>query len=179
MVKKSDIKFVGNGTKFSRISYGEVVGVNGRGSVTVKNEEGFEWTVAADIFEAEFFTPNQYDDTKEVTRTEMIQILDTNPRIIMKVKFKKKPEQKVLVDTVKDLLEADKKPGIGNLRKILKKAVEGEERVMIGRHQGGYDDFGRLMFTDMEAEDGHLRTVDPRTVEEVTVANVKYILKNK
>lgn len=175
MSKKCSVNSIGKGTKFSRISYGEVVSV--QGAVEVKNEEGLTWTVGRSIFEEEFFTPDQYDIAKEVTRTEMIQIIDSNPRIIMTVKFKKKPEQKVLVQTVQDLIVAEDKPGIGKLRKILKKAVEGETRTMVGRHQGAYDDFGRLMFTDMEANDGRPRQVDPRTVEETIVANVKYVLK--
>ena len=178
MSKKCDVRFLGTGTKFSRISYGEVVDVTPT-SVEVKNEEGLKWTVGRSIFEEEFFTPNQFAETEEVTRTAMIQVIDSNPRIIMTVKFKKKPEQKALVDTVQGLLDADDRPSIGTLRKILKSAVEGEMRTMVGRHQGVYDDFGRLMFTDMEADDSRLRLVDPRTVEEIVVENVKYVLKRK
>jgi hypothetical protein len=49
---------------------------------------------------------------------------------------------------------------------------------MVGRHHGHKDEFGRLQFTDMEVTSGHnLRLVDPRTVEEAIIANVKYVVK--
>ena len=60
---------------------------------------------------------------------------------------------------------------------ILQLATAGDERTMIGRHQGVQDDFGRLQFTDMEATGSPLKQVDPRTVEWSIIGNVKYVLK--
>lgn len=168
------------GTKFSRLSYGEVVAVRGA-SVHVKNEDGMDWTISAGIFEEEFYTPDQYTEVKEVNRTEMIEAILSNPRVAMTVSFKKKPELRAIKELVSGLWDdaagGAKKPGPVVLGRKLKPVLEGEERTMIGRHYGAQDDTGRLQFHDMEASGHPLRQVDPRTVYEAVIANVKYVLK--
>jgi hypothetical protein len=169
------------GTKFSRISYGEIVGIYRR-EITVRNEAGTTWTISPDIVEDEFYTPDQFTEVKEVNRTEMVQAIVSNPRIVMRVTFKKKPDPKDLKSAVGQLLDdveaGGKRPGVRKLASILKEATEGQTRVMIGRHSGALDEFGRLQFTDMEVTKGHnLRQVDPRTVEEAIVAGIKFVLK--
>jgi hypothetical protein len=180
--KKCDISRLQPGDKYSRLSYGEVVKVNpSLGWVCVRNEDGKEWHVAGDIFEDEFTTADQWEQEREVTRTEMVDVIISNPRIAMTVTFRKKPEPKVLRDTVQHLIDAakagDKTPTSRKLSAMLKEATEGETRVMVGRHFGVQDEFGRLSYTDMEAKDSRLRKVDPRTVEEAIIDNVKYVLK--
>lgn len=182
---KCDSSKLKPGTKFSRISYGEIVDTGGRGfrdGFTVRNEKGDEWTIDPSLIEKEFYTPDQFDEVKEVNRTEMVQAIVSNPRIVMTVTFKKQADPKALktlVDSLLDDVAAGRtKPGPRKLSTLLKEATEGETRVMIGRHNGNQDDFGRLQFTDMEVTSGMpLRQVDPRTVEEAIVANVKYVLK--
>ena len=70
------------------------------------------------------------------------------------------------------------------IKKAVKHGLEGEERVMIGRHYGASDDFGRVHFVDMEVVkdaskdyDTRMRLVDPRTLQHLIVNNVKYNLK--
>jgi hypothetical protein len=167
------------GTKFSRISYGEIVSVH-TNEITVKNEQGVEWTITPQLVEAEFFTPDQFDSVQEVNRTEMVKAIVENPRIVMAVKFKKQANPKDLVAVVTGLLDDEKggrkRPGPRTLSKKLKEATEGAKRTMVGRHYGMFV-LGRLQFTDMEAAGVPLRQVDPRTVEEATFGNVKYVLK--
>lgn len=166
--------------KWSRISYGKVISV-GYGNVEVQNEYGMIWTIGTDIFEKEFFTSDQFNETKEVNRTEMIATIVGNPRIIMSVHFKKKPDHKILVAAVTELLDdvhtGSELPTSRKLSTLLKTATAGDERTMIGRHYGVQDDFGRLQFTDMEATGSPLKQVDPRTVEWSIIGNVKYVLK--
>ncbi len=163
------------GTKFSRTSYGEIVEVIANGTFVVKNEEGKEWQITGDIVAEEFFTPDQYDDAFELTRTELFEELLKQQRIVMTVFFTKKPDHKKLVLTVEKLMEGDQPCNKRELSKILKEATTGEERTMIGRHYGAIDEFGRLQFVDMENKG--LRLVDPRTVEWFIAGNIKYVLK--
>lgn len=183
---KCDASKLKPGTKFSRISYGEIVHVNNRrygdGSITVKNEQGVEWTITPSLVEAEFFTPDQFDKVEEVNRTQMVEAITSNPRIVMTVVFKKQADPKTLKELVSSLLddvEAGRtRPGPRKLGTLLKGATEGETRTMIGRHFGTQDEYGRLQFHDMEVTSGMpMRVVDPRTVEEAIIANVKYVLK--
>jgi hypothetical protein len=169
------------GTKYSRISYGTIVRVD-YDTVTLRNEEGIEWGIAKQLVDAEFYTPDQFDSVKEVNRTDMVQAIVSNPRIVMTVTFKKQADPKDLKTTVLKLLQDTKAgakiPATRKLSTILKQATEGESRTMVGRHHGGTDEFGRLQFTDMEVDSGHnLRLVDPRTVEEAIFGNVKYKVK--
>jgi hypothetical protein len=46
---------------------------------------------------------------------------------------------------------------------------------MFGRHEGAYDEHGRLYFVDMESKG--MRTVDLRTVESVFVNGRLYVVK--
>lgn len=179
-MKKSDITKIKPGTKFSRSSYGTVVRKD-FDTIIVKNEEGLEWSIGKHIFEAEFYTPDQYDEVKEVTRTDMAELIIGNPRIVMTVRFRKQPDKKDLVSAVKKLLDdaeaGGKRPSDRKLSSLLTEATAGEERTMIGRHHGHQDEFGRLQFTDMEATGHNLRTIDTRTVEEAIFGGVKYTLK--
>lgn len=180
---KCDTSKLEVGTKFSRISYGEIVNVGHfGGQLTVRNEQGTEWSITPTLVEAEFFTPDQFTKVEEVNRTEMVQAIVGNPRIVMTVTFKKQAKPADLKAAVIQLLDDEKagrtRPGTRKLGTLLSAATEGETRTMIGRHQGNQDEFGRLQFTDMEVTSGMpLRQVDPRTVEEAIIANVKYVLK--
>lgn len=179
-MSKTDCSKIKPGTKFSRSSYGTIVGTT-RDSVEVKNEEGLQWSVGRAIFEAEFHVPDQFTEIKEVTRTDMAELIINNPRIVMSVRFRKQPEKKTLVDVVKKMLDdaeaGGKRPSDRKLSSMLGDATAGEERIMIGRHHGHQDEFGRLQFTDMEATGHNLRTIDTRTVEEAIFGGVKYVLK--
>ncbi len=183
---KCDASKLKPGTKFSRISYGEIVSVSqqvlGEGQVTVRNEAGEEWTISPHLVEAEFFTPDQFTKIKEVNRTEMVKAIVGNPRLVMTVTFKKQADPKNLKYAVLELLDDEKagrtRPGIRKLGTILKEATEGMTRVMVGRHNGIQDEYGRLLFIDMTITSGmRLRQVDPRTVEKAIIANTKFVLK--
>jgi len=166
------------GDKFSRISYGEVVSKQ-FGEIRVRNEDGFTWSIGSNIVEKEFTIADQYEKTEKVTRTQMVDLIKKSARVVMSITFRKKPEHKDLVDAVEMLIteHATKKIGRRTLSAQLKVATAGKERTIVGRHTGAVDDFGRICFTDMEAADGRLRTVDPRTVDRCIIENVCYEVK--
>ena len=178
---KCDPVQIKKGTKFSRISYGTIVSTR-RGEITVRNEAGNEWTITPELVAAEFYTPDQYLDVQELSRTEMVKAIVGNPHIVMTVNFNKQADAKDLREAVTELLDDEKagrtRPGPRKLANFLKTATTGQERTLVGRHYGKTDEFGRIQFTDMEVEQGHnLRQVDPRTVQWAVFGNVKHVLK--
>lgn len=177
---KCNVSRLKPGDKWSRISFGEIIKARGD-DIIVKNEHGVEWSITPEIVEAEFYTSDQYDEVKEVNRTEMVEVILVSARLVMTVHFKKKPDPKDLLSLVTELLDDEgggrTRPSKIALNKKLKVATGGKDRTMIGRHTGNQDEFGRLQFTDMEASGSPLKQVDPRTVEWAIIGNVKYVLK--
>jgi len=161
MVKSGDV--------FSRQSFGTVVSVN---PIVVRNEAGVEWTVDDSIFKAEFTVADQFETTETLTRTELIEKILSYPRTAMKIQFRKKPDPKVVTETIREFLDGDEQDAIHKrqFRTLIGQLMLGDARVMIGRHYGDHDPHGRLRFL----ENGELRLVDPRTVEWAIVNNVKY-----
>jgi len=173
---KSKVSALSPGDKWSRHSYGQVVRPDSQ-SVIVKNENGLEWSIDANLFEKEFNVAGQFQTVEKLSRTEMVEKIVSAARLVMTVHFRKKPDHKTLVEAVTRLLDGVvERPRPRALSKLLKDTTAGEERTMIGRHYGTSDDFGRLQFTAMETGGG-LRLIDPRTVEWAIIDNVKYELK--
>jgi hypothetical protein len=162
---------------YSRHSFGNVIDET-RSSVTVRNEKGKEWSISRDIFDAEFKTTepgNTLHEPKELTRTEAIELITTNQRNIMVVTFRKKAKETDVVNEAKDLISEGVRTNSREFSRRLKTAAAGPIREMFGRHEGAYDDRGRLYFVDMESKG--LRTIDLRTVESVFVDGRLYIVK--
>lgn len=172
--RKCDVAKVKIGDKWSRHSYGKVVSVIGL-QIDVENEAGLKWSIGRSIFEKEFNIAGQHETTEYLSRTEMVEKIRASSRLAMIVHFRKKPEHRVLVDFVANLVNSGKQLTSRTLSKRLKTATAGEERTMVGRHYGTGDEFGRLHFVDMEK--GGLKLVDPRTVDWAIIDNVEYKLK--
>ena len=150
--KKCDVSKLKAGDIFSRVSHGRVVSVTrnplrSRVDVKVENEDGFGWTVDANIVEEEFYTTDQFGEEVPLTRTELAAKVSASTRLNITVNFNKKLEPKDLVDWV------DAKRSTGELaemsrRKLsseIRKVAGGEERTMIGRHDGVKDVDGRKL----------------------------------
>jgi len=187
--KKSNISNVKIGDHWSRISNGVVTQVTPSG-LEITNEEGNSWQIGSTIVEDEFYFHNQHSQEIKVTRTELAELFINHPRMIMTANYYKQVKEKDLNEQFfelyankggKLLSEVDYKKRVKELTKI---ALKGEERTISGRHEGALDDFGRMHFTDVQADwnkekdyDTRHRLVDPRTLQWVIVANVKYIVK--
>ena len=158
------------GDVFSRASSGTIVGCT-LGSVTVRNDQGFEWQVSDEVFEAEFTVATQFADKKTVTQTKLIELIEKAPRTAMTIHFRKKAKP---ADVTAALRIAAAESGIESRKfaSAVKEAVAGEPRTMIGRHFSDHDERGRLRF--IEAEGKGLRLIDTRTVEFAIIDNVKY-----
>lgn len=128
---------------------------------------------------------DQFEKEEKVTRTELADILLNNPRVALTVNYNKQVKD---VDVLKEIVDVHQNTAPKDVEKqfkaAIKKALNGEERTMIGRHYSSKDDFGRVHFIDMNAEhdrsksyDTRQRLVDPRTLNWVVVNGTKYVAK--
>lgn len=182
MERKTNSRTLREGDKLSRISYMEVVS-NRNGSLFVRNEDGLEWSIASDIVEKECYS-TQYDTVKEVTRTEMAEILMHSRDSIIKVNFNKQATADSVIEAIDTLLE--KSPKLKFTKKGMELLLMGAERTLIGYVIATEPVLGRTIVIDMEIEkdkdatwDNRQRQVDHRTLNYLIVKNVKYVLKKK
>lgn len=120
----------------------------------------------------------QYDTEVKVTRSEMVQKLMEAKDTCFTVTFRKQLNGKRLLELVDTYLEDDEPPSkrIKTCNNILK---DGEERVMTGFIAVAEPCMGRTSVVDLNVPQGQhaLRLVDHRTVEELILKRVKYVLK--
>lgn len=117
--------------------------------------------------------------TKTISRTELIEVFNKNSGVVMTVNFNKKVD---VEKAKKDLITAINGSKLSEIKDAVSKTInsvaEGEERTMVGYHNGEYNDFGRMEFHDMHVTQGYNgRQVDPRTLNWMIVKGVKYIAK--
>lgn len=174
-IAKSDVSKVKVGDVFSRFSTGTVVDVK-HSCVIVKNTQGRTWEVSKEIIEDEFaFAGHGHQETEKMCRTDLIAVIENNPRTAMSITFEKKVETKEVAHLLAD--------GQGRLSQRewssrVSKALKGETRTLQGVHQGSFDPHGRLFFSNLgEARQSGIRLVDLRTVKRVTVNNKEFLLK--
>lgn len=192
----SKVKDLKVGDKWSRQSYGKVIGIlpkselGGVGvtTVEVENEHGLQWRISQELFEKEFITHDQFHHNEIKTRTELAEICMENPRVVMTICFKKQNEPNDVADALQEKLSyIDSAEDVGELignrrrwRKLIRDTMADNDRTLVGFHACTKDTGGRLFFTDMEVEEGsNVRKVDPRNIRWMIVNNVKYLVKVK
>lgn len=169
---RCDAKKIAIGSVWSRHSYGTVVKRVGQ-RFTLRDETGFEWDIdGANIMEAQFSFADQTEQEIRESRTAINQVIMENRGIAMTICFKKKPKSN---DIAKELADGQGDLNTRAWNKKVKDLTEGEERVMIGHHNGSLDDHQRLKFTETGVGQ---RLVDMRTTQWVVVDRTKYIVKS-
>lgn len=172
------------GSKLSEVQYYSVDKIKGD-KVQLRNDMGEHIVVDSKYVESCITSADQFTETKNVTKTEAANILLSNPGVVMTICFNKQVKE---ADVVKEIMEAYEGSTVKTMESAIKKAVKhaitGVERVMVGRHFGELNELGRVNFVDMEEEkdmskayDNRIRQVDPRTVNWLIVRNVKYTVK--
>lgn len=171
---KSKAEDIAIGDVFSRFSCGTVIDKT-FDTITVKNTEGRSWNISKEIVESEFQFANHSHEEDTCCRTDLINLIKANPRVAMTIEFTKKPDPKAAANVLQD--------GIGALTERqwnskVKRAMEGEHRVVRGIYPGSSDEHGRLRFIIIGEPTGNgLRLVDPRTINSVIVNNKTYSIK--
>lgn len=165
------------GNRLSRTSYLEVIETRPYSNeLTVKNETGLTWNISKNIIEKECYSAHQFNEVKEVTRTELIEIFSQMGDSIFTCSFHKLP-------TPEDFLKLTR--GENNIIRSFKemekdfKKFKGEERILTGYIIKVENGFGRSIVIDLEVskEEHNLRSIDHRTLQFVINRNIKYVIK--
>lgn len=181
---KTAFNKVKEGEKFSETQYYTLVKIAGN-KVQLKNGLGQDVVVDKKYVEECLVSAEQFDNTVKLSKTELAKLFLENPNVALTVSFNKqvKPE-----DVSKEIMSAYEGSTVKTMEAAIKKAVKsalnGEERVLVGYHTGVQDDFGRVSAIDMNidkdpAKDYNtaLRLVDPRNINYLILKGKKYIVK--
>jgi hypothetical protein len=166
------------GHRLSRISYYEVL-ENDRAEerIKVRNQNGETWWISDGILEDETFSAHQVRATKRINKTEMAQLLQHQVKdSVFTVVFEKKMDPKDVEATLHAKYEAG--GTLAKRRKVVKEALHGELRTLVG-YLKHYDPvMGRLIVYDLEkAAPNNERQVNQQTLHELVFRNTKYVLK--
>lgn len=180
-IKKGDI--------ISEVQYYRVTSVDSSGVATIM-DNGEKISLGSGYLNAAVMYSADYVNSEEkVTKIKLEELFKEHPRVAMTVCFRKQPKEKDVANTIAELY-----PNKGKIisesefaqraKEIAKNVIQGELRVMRGRHYNTYGPGGRVQFIDMDIEqdtskdyDTRMRLVDPRTIEYLIVEGVKYVLK--
>ena len=154
--------------------------------VQLENDNGENIVVDSNYVEKFLTSSTQFLDTQKVNKTELAEIVLSNPRVAMTVSYHKQVDSKELLKRVNDIFHTKTNPTQTQILVdiAVREGLKGEPRTMIGRHYGNLESNGRLKFIDMnepldksKSYDIRIRLVDLRTVTEVIVHNTRYVLK--
>lgn len=175
--------------KLSETQYYSVVKIAGE-KVQLVNDFGENIVVDSKYVDKCLTSASQFERTEAITRTEMAAMFIANAYVVLTVSFNKQVDEKIAKGQLyelypnkggKILSEAEYKK---NVDTIIKSVISGEERIMVGRHFGELNEFGRVQFVDMEigrdmekTYDTRLRQVDPRTINFLILRGTKYSIK--
>lgn len=174
-------------TKFKSLKVGEILSETQfykvariKGSeVELSTETGESVTVSSEYVDKLITSASQFDKIEKLNKTDGAALLIASAHVAMTVSFNKKVDEKEVIEqTVKEVEGSN----IGDIRKAItkaiKKTISGEERVIVGKHNGNVNNFGRLTFIDMEkTAPDNVRQVDPREINYLILRGVKIEIK--
>ncbi len=179
---KSKFSELETGNFLSETQYYKIISKNGS-DIQVENERGFQFSIEKDILEEGIYSAHQYNQELKVTRTELIEQLAKVGDSVFTVCFNKQPSANAINEAIESANE-DENISIKELKKIVKNAYKGEERILTGYLKKTETGFGRSTVIDLEADrgnnadwDARVRQVDHRTLNWLIFKNIKYIIK--
>lgn len=177
MTNRTNVRELAVGDRLSRVSYMEVIRTSTT-SVTVRNEEGLEWSIGNSIVAAEAFSADQYTAEVPVSRTQMVNLLENAGDTTFTVVFDKKINKRAIVDAIGVLMDSGD-ASVKALSAAAKDLLSGEERTLVGYLVNSEPKMGRSTVVDLTVPtDKHrLRLVDHRTIKSLVLKNVLYVLK--
>lgn len=181
---KTNFKDLKPGTKLSESQYYSVEKIVGD-KVQLKNGLGQNIVVDRGYVEDCLISGDQFSREERVTKTDVAKLFLENPNVVFTVSFNKQVKE---LDVVKEIMvsyESSTPKQMGDaVKKSVKKALNGVERVLTGYHTGIQDDFGRISAIDMNIEkdpskdyNTALRLVDPRSINWLILKGIKYVVK--
>ncbi|MBH22942.1 MAG: hypothetical protein CMH57_00515 [Myxococcales bacterium] len=175
-IPRCDLSKLQVGERLSRIQYYEVLEINLEDNVVkLQNEHGFKFTVTPNIIEAEMYTATQYAVEEKVSRTELVEKLESAGETVFAVTFLKQVTDKGIAAKLKDL-DPDAVRTDKSRRALARELLKGEERTLVGYLLTAEPKLGRSMVIDLEVPSGkhNIRMVDHRTIQSLVLKNVLY-----
>jgi len=178
-MKKTDFKTLKVGEKLSETQYYSVVKIAGD-KVQLVNGVGQNVVVDKNYVEDCLTSAQQFENTTKLSKTELTKLFLENPNVAFTVSFNKQVKE---TDVTKEIMDSYASSTPKELetavKKAVKRALNGEERVLTGYHSGTQDEFGRVTAIDMNITDGShpMRLVDPRNLNYLILKGTKYIVK--
>ncbi len=177
------------GDIISEVQYYRVTEVNPASVATVM-DNGEKISLSSGYLNAAVMYSADYVNSEEkATKTKLEELFKEHPRTAMTVCFRKQPKEQDVAATIAELYPNKGKiiseaEFVQKAKEIAKSVIQGELRVMRGRHYNSYGAGSRVQFVDMDIEqdmskdyDTRMRLVDPRTIEHLIVNGIKYALK--
>lgn len=173
---RTDFSKINKGDRLSETQYYEVISTESD-RMKVKNERGFEFTVSKAIVEEGMFNASQYSETKKVSRTHIVNMLESAGDTIFAVNFDKKPTEKSVLDVLQSCTIADFNDQ-SKLRQLSVDLTHGENRTLVGYLIRTEPKMGRSQVVDLTKPSGaNSRLVDHRTLNWMIFKGVKYVVK--
>jgi len=181
---KTKFKELKAGNKLSETQYYKVVKIVGD-QIQLENNIGQDIVVDKNYVEECLTSGDQFDAEVKISKTDLTKLFLENPNVVFTVSFNKQVKE---ADVTKEIMDAyaDSTPKAMEtaIKKAVKRALNGEERVLAGYHNGIQDEFGRVSAIDMDivkdaskAYNSALRLVDPRQLNYLILKGTKYTVK--
>jgi hypothetical protein len=173
-MKRTSFDQIKVGDYLSETQYYKVVSKNDE-QVTILNERGFDMFITKAVVEEGAYSANQHTRVEKVSRTRLVELLESAGDTIFTVHFTKQPNETAMRNKLQKVkLEDFSKKNF--YRQLAKDLSTGEERTLIGYLMRCEPKMGRSQVIDMEiGHDKHrLRQVDHRTIQWLILKNVKY-----
>lgn len=153
--------------------------------VQLKNDNGDNIVVDSKYVDTCLVSAEQAEKEEKITKTEAAALFIENPYVVMKASYNKQVKDTDVIKEIMAAYEGSTPKSMGDaVKRAVKLGLQGEERIITGRHFGNKDEFGRINFIDMELDktpgkeyDTRLRLVDPRTLNWFILKDVKYTVK--
>ena len=174
--QRCDAKKLVAGDYVSRVSYYEIISVNGDGSQTrVKNEDGVQWTIDHAIVSNECNSASQHYREEVVTQSRLAEILMEANQRVFTVVFRKQVAVAVVDEKLRSADHEELQNG-RKRRKLARDLLEGEERTLVGYLVKSEAGLGRSRVVDLKAPgDNRERLVDHRTIISIIIDGVRYV----
>lgn len=145
----------------------------------VKNlETGEEFSISNDLL-ANYHHSTNHKTVEKISRTELVEKLENVGDKVFSAEYTKKPDPLEIVAKLEAMSAKDKAS-----KTKVEKALLGESRTIIGRLISTEAKLGRSQVLDLSipkdmksSYDFRQRLIDHRTIESLTVGNVRYEVK--
>lgn len=156
--------------------YWKVVTPGARTTI-VKNAQGLHMEVDNGIMCKEMTSSVQFDETKKVNRSDMVSVMISAKDVAFSARFRKQIKKKDVVSKIKGAIDG-KMTTKKQLAAVAKQCLEGEVRNIVARLKYTEPHLGRSQVIDLniENQDANERQIDHRTLEELVLNRIKYIL---